>query len=347
MKKYHFNIRINIKDNNAGSKATEDCRTILISNGFNDLEVSFVKVWYLMPVNFLKLLVKLLSYLFIIERGSFVLVQYPLLGINIFFKYYIQLLKIKKCKVCAIIHDVDCLRYDFDKSRVSQEMENLMPYDAVISHNPSMTKWLKQNGYKGHIEAIFLFDYLAKNVNKVKNDSTKFAEIAFAGNLARGTFLNKLSVNSFDLNLFGPGFNKTIAAKNSRIKWFGSFSPLEILNEIKGKFGLIWDGDSTEEITGLMGNYIRYNTPHKTSLYLASGLPVIISKNAALAPFIEENNIGICINSLSDIQEKAFGISAEEYAVMKSNATLIGEKLRRGDYLTEAVRKTQEDLKKR
>ncbi|NRO11242.1 Beta-1,6-galactofuranosyltransferase WbbI [Lactobacillus helveticus] len=48
------------------------------------------------------------------------------------------------------------------------------------------------------------------------------------------------------------------------------------------------------------GNYLRYNDPHKLSLYLASGIPVIIWKKAAEAKFVEENKVGITVDSLED-----------------------------------------------
>lgn len=118
----------------------------------------------------------------------------------------------------------------------------------------------------------------------------------------------------------------------------------QIINEVNGDFGLIWDGDSTQEITGLAGHYIRYNTPHKTSLYLASGLPVIISKNAAIASFVQDNNIGVCINSLSEISTEALDISSELYRRMKENVLLVGQKLRKGYYLENAINRTLDFL---
>jgi hypothetical protein len=297
----------------------------------------------------LKLFSTLAYYSVTVKPDSFVVVQYPLLGVNPFFKYYIKLLKQKGCRFCCIIHDLDTLRSDYDKRKIEKEIDALAAYDAVISHNPAMTAWLRANGYRGHIEEIVLFDYLAPTVTLKENRSSHGNhEIAFAGNLARGNFLPKLARadNSFYLNLYGQGFPKSISENNAKIRWYGSFSPEEIIDEVAGDFGLIWDGDSTEEITGLMGNYIRYNTPHKTSLYLAAGLPVIISGNAAIADFIRSNNIGVCINSLAEISTRALGKDEEEYKKMKQNARQIGEKLRKGEYLKNALIKTRNFLEK-
>lgn len=346
MHKYHFDVHIDEKRiNNAGSKATKDCRTILINNGFRDLTISLTKKWYLLPSNLVKLFSTLAYYAVVIQPNSFIVVQYPLLAISPFFKYYIRLLKLKGCRLCCIIHDLDSLRSENRKKEVKKEMDKLSVYDGAISHNNSMTKWLQANGFTGKIEEVFLFDYLvgssSRNQNCDKEDSD--LEVAFAGNLGRGNFLSMLaeSDNSFYLNLYGSGFKKSISEKNEKIRWYGSFSPDAIINELKGDFGLIWDGDSTEEITGLMGNYMQYNTPHKTSLYLAAGIPVIVPKNAAIASFIEANNVGVCINSLSEISGKGFKMNRQKYNKMKENAMLIGLQLRQGNYLISALNKIE------
>jgi hypothetical protein len=313
--------------------------------GFIDLEISFIKAWYLMPLNLVRLLFILIKYYAEIQSNSFIVVQYPLLGINRFFKYFIPLLERKGCRICCIIHDLDSLRSPDSTTEIRKEIETLKTYHSVISHNPAMTLWLKSNGYTGHIEEILLFDYLLPGNAKTFR-AGRSGEVAFAGNLARGTFIEKLarSNNSFWLNLYGPGFNNKITGNNKKIKWKGSYPPERISSELEGDFGLIWDGDSTEEITGLMGNYIRFNTPHKTSLYLTAGLPVVISRSAAIAPYVEKNKIGICIDSLFEIPERVLAIENDVYYQLKENATRIGEELRRGLYLKHALLKIERFL---
>lgn len=72
-------------------------------------------------------------------------------------------------------------------------------------------------------------------------------------------------------------------------------------------------------MSGTFGQYLKLNNPHKTSLYLASGIPVIIWKEAALASFIVENNLGFAVDKLSEINEKLSQISDEQYKIMANN----------------------------
>ena len=107
---------------------------------------------------------------------------------------------------------------------------------------------------------------------------------------------------------------------------------------LNAEFGLVWDGPSVETCEGGYGKYLMYNNPHKASLYLVSGIPIIIWEKAALANFIVENKIGFTISSLNDINEKLEGLSDEEYRVMKQNTIIFSERLSKGFYLKKIIR---------
>lgn len=108
---------------------------------------------------------------------------------------------------------------------------------------------------------------------------------------------------------------------------------------IQGQFGLVWDGDSIETCSGNTGNYLRYNNPHKTSLYLAAGIPVLIWKEAAIAKFVQEHNAGILIDNLQEIEEVFNSTTQEKLEEMQRNAKEVGLKLRDGYYFKRAIEK--------
>lgn len=83
---------------------------------------------------------------------------------------------------------------------------------------------------------------------------------------------------------------------------------------------------------------LKINNPHKTSLYLASGMPVIIWDKAALAEFVQRNCCGITIKSIGEIDEKLKVMSEEEYQTIKANAENIGKRLRSGYYTISALK---------
>ena len=99
----------------------------------------------------------------------------------------------------------------------------------------------------------------------------------------------------------------------------------------------MWDGNSIQTCASVFGEYLRVNNPHKTSLYLAAGIPVIIWAEAALAEFVSENECGITITSLEGLSARLKNVSEEEYENLKKNAARVGEKLRKGYYTQKAI----------
>ena len=129
------------------------------------------------------------------------------------------------------------------------------------------------------------------------------------------------------------------------MNYFGAFLPDELIKNLKGKYGLVWDGDSIETCSGGKGEYLRINNPHKLSLYLAVGLPVIIWDEAAEAEFVLRENVGFTIKSLYELSEKMALISDDDYEIMKKNAEVVGARLRNGKYMTNAIKKAEKIIR--
>ena len=73
--------------------------------------------------------------------------------------------------------------------------------------------------------------------------------------------------------------------------------------------------------------------------YLSTGIPVIIWDQAALAPLIKESGAGICISSLTELDNVLLSLTNEQYQLMKRNAEKLGKKLREGYYTKHALTK--------
>ena len=247
-------------------------------------------------------------------------------------------------KKVAIIHDLDSLRFFPDDMNVkSREIESLLGYDVIICHNDVMKRWLIKNGVNAPIIPLNIFDYLCK---KESIDITKTVNeyaISFAGNLQKSIFLqNFSSVTSHMLFLYG---NKPDYKIGKNTHYEGSFSADELPMIMKGEFGLIWDGEDIDTCSGLNGNYMRYNNPHKLSLYIASGIPVITWKKAAIAEFVIKNDIGICVESLSEIDESLDSLSGVRYNELLENVRKIQKKVVSGFMIKNALMEAIEILR--
>ncbi len=73
------------------------------------------------------------------------------------------------------------------------------------------------------------------------------------------------------------------------------------------------------------------------SLYIASGLPVIVWDESAEADFVIKNRIGFTINTLSEIPAIMDGLSESEYSEMLDRVNKVRKKVTKGYFLRQAL----------
>jgi|GEM_PF-602099 len=283
-----------------------------------------------------------------LEKSSIIAINYPQINRyrdSLVFKFANQLKKSKDFKLIAIIHDIYPLFTGRPAQNELEKVELLEDYSAIISHNKEMTKYLVDQGISPEkIVNLEIFDYLLDgNLEEAKVEDRN--SIFIAGNLEKGktSFLTELSsLDSVSFNLYGPNYPEEFSKiKNPVIKYFGSFPPHELVDKLEGAYGLVWDSRSSVGGKGILGNYQRYNNPHKTSLYLATGFPVITWSESAIAPFIVNNQLGFVVGDLKELTEKFSSISEEDYKVMQKNVVEMAEKIRNGYFLSHAIQQAE------
>ena len=157
-----------------------------------------------------------------------------------------------------------------------------------------------------------------------------------------GYFFGKLNYEKPEFEIYGINFEHDNLPNNVHYK--GAFSPEELPNHLQGGFGLVWDGDSSDTCSGMYGEYLKINNPHKASLYLASNFPIIVWRQSALADFVIRNNCGIIIDSLYEITGILESMNEEKYQQLIDNCKKIGEKIRQGNYIKKALEECERKL---
>lgn len=270
------------------------------------------------------------------NEGDDVYFQYPHLGQCL--TKIIKLIKQRRAKVILIIHDLEFLRYPNMKG-FEKQINLLNSVDRLLVHTPQMKKRLFQLGVKTRMDYMTLFDYYAedpyRDINALIADKNV---IAFAGNLNKSIFLRKLdkSVIPIDFTFNFYGIEPKIRYNNNNINYKGKFQPKHT-GKIHAGWGLVWDGDSINTCSGTLGEYLKMIAPHKLSLYLASGIPVIVWNKCAHAQFVKDNNIGLTVEKISDAYCKINSISNTQYKEMVINARKIGDRLRKGIFLKRLI----------
>lgn len=332
---------------NAGNKARNDVEEIVKREGYQPLLLT-VEDWYQMgtvkaQLHKAKALAQAFSQL---KSGDQLLIQFPMLHHSFFTTRLVRKIQRRGVQVYFIIHDLEALRYaNLDtvplkhKIRVHlQESSLLKVADGVIAHNPIMKSVLVEKGIPEHkLVSLEIFDYLIPNYQE-KDGLSKDQPIIVAGNLAqeKAGYLYQLPARPA-YNLYGVGFDESRALANET--YFGSFLPDELPAALEGGFGLVWDGDSAETCSGVFGEYLRYNNSHKASLYLAAGFPLVVWKQSALSHFVLENGCGIAVESLHDLSQAIEELDDKDYQDLLVHAKSIGQEIRNGNYLTNALNK--------
>lgn len=285
---------------------------------------------------FLTKLVSVISILWHLQKGDTLFLQYPM---KKFYYMACSLARMKGANVVTVIHDLGAFR----RHKLTPESENsrLSKTDFLIVHNPIMRDYLIEHGYKGGIHCLQIFDYLSENQPADYVSPHSPWQVVYAGNLGRwrNEFLYKLApvMTEWQMALYGKGFDDK-ANHCEQLCYHGFMASDDFIAKVEADFGLVWDGDSLDECTGDWGEYLRINDPHKTSFYLRAGIPVIVWKQAAMAPFIEEENVGIAVDSLSQIGNRLKALSTEDYAKMRKAAMAMSHRLNEGYYIKDGLK---------
>lgn len=337
---YYYNI-LKDAEKHAGTKAVIDCNYILRGMGYEPINL------YMLSEND-SVIVKAKKYLSIFLRffqkaNTRIVIQHPI-GIN---RVYMKVLKLAKrirhLEYIFLVHDLISLRRAAIDTNVEIDDMMLEIADFIVSHNDKMTDYLVKRKFpKERIVNIEVFDYLGNVTEK----APRFCPVLnIAGNLDVEKCKYLLELNSIDngtqFNLYGINFDNEVL-NSSAIHYCGAFAPEEVPNQLKEGFGLVWDGTSISALEGSAGEYVKYNNPHKLSLYLVSGLPVVISEDAAEADYVKANNVGIVVKKIEDFKQRYDKMTQEEYKAMVECVKECSKKINRGYYLERAMKEIKE-----
>ena len=330
----------------AGIKARDDCETVFQALGFLPKPITGRETRNLKKAE------KLAAYyqvyrqwrevLLSLQKNDKLYIQFPLIHHTLFLRQLFRRAQRKGASIILLVHDLEIIRCAqvsgaaaITKVRTyAEETSMLRSADHVIAHNRKMIEALAKYGvHESRMINLELFDYLVGREPDKDHHLTEPVIIAGALRPHKAGYVYSLPEET-PYNLYGIGFE---GEAKGNIHYFGSFPPDELPRIMEGSFGLVWDGNSVQTCAGVYGEYLRINNPHKTSLYLAAGIPVIIWSEAALAEFVLDNHCGITIDTLEELSARIKEIPQEEYERLKKNAAEVGKKLREGYYTKKAI----------
>ncbi len=234
-------------------------------------------------------------------------------------------------RVDCIIHDIDSIRKS--DTELHEELRQLSRCHTIIAHTLAMKRVLEERGFDGkRIRTLGLFPYITDDaMHEFAEDDA--STVVFAGNMEKSGFINLLhgiASPRLRFSLYGTNFGNFRATDH--VKYCGTFMPAHP-GGIRGGWGLVWDGPELDTCSGLLGNYLRYNSSHKASMYLAVGLPLIVWSESSLRSLVESRGIGFAISSLSELPSVLASIPQGRINDMRAAARAMAAEVRAGSNL--------------
>lgn len=312
-------------------KARRDVNTIMDSCHYLPIVLGSTS-----PIGFWRVLKRywdIASLRFLISRRDRAFLQFPWIHNNKP-QFYNSLFG-SGAHIECIIHDLDSLR-GLDENNQA-ELEALNRCRSIIAHTPAMKRFLADNGIaESKIKLLYLFPYLTSDpIHTLEPAAVN--TVIFAGNLTKSSFVDKLrhiAAPDLHFNLYGNGAEHF--EPSAHVCYKGTFRP-DNPGCIEGNWGLVWDGPDIDTCSGIYGRYLRLNSSHKLSLYLALGIPVIVWSESSLRNFITDNNLGICVSSLADLRCKLGSMGTAEVAGIINSVRRFAPQLRNGDILRNII----------
>lgn len=318
-----------------GAKARVDMEDILKDMGAVNLGLK--RTFHKNKVyDYFRNLAGIMRFMCRIRKGDVLVIQYP---VKKYYRLMCRWTHLKGARAVSLIHDLGSFRRR--RLTVPQENRKLMMSDVVIPANDSTIAWLRQHGCDMPMTPQVAWDYLLADDNV--SPRSKEPSVAFVGHLQKeqNAFLYMLPPG-LEVHLYGTGAPVTAP---EHIRMHGFIHPEDFARNGKGKFGLIWYGPNLEHDTkGYIGEYISYCNPHKLGLYMRAGIPVVLWRGAGAAPFVEQEGIGITVESLNDLDKQLTAISDEQYSQMLRNVQRVSTQMAHGDYFRKALKRAIEML---
>lgn len=247
-----------------------------------------------------------------------------------------QLNAYRGLKKIFFIHDIPPLMFELNRYLLKRYIDLYNQADLVILPSENMADFLYTEGLT--VPKIIIQKMWDCPVSIDFSIYPPFNKIVnFAGNASmdKFSFAKAWKYDSVKLLVTAREGDWQHDENIEFIGWFNDQNRLANTLRKNGGFGLLWTEDEyTRE-------YMRLCACCKVSMYLASGIPVIVHSSIPEAKTVLRKKLGFAVDSLDEAVEKISNTTEEQYCQMVQSVGTFGELLRKGYFtkklLTDAV----------
>lgn len=254
-----------------------------------------------------------------ISAGDIIICQFPTGNGLGFERALVRRLKTYHGRVVIFIHNLEAMMAENPKGKLQDIIGLYNEAEVLIVPSYRMKQFLINQGIKANMKFVIqeIRDYTTQlrfpDPGKLKR------EFHFAGNPDRFPFLNtwdyEMPLKVYSNQEFG----------GSHVEKMGWMPSDRLLLELsKGGLGLVWyDSEYSRR-------YLSVNNSLKLSAYLAAGIPVIVPRGISNQCMVEENHLGIAVDTLDEAAETVKNMTEQEYRGYVSAVSQFAPLLRQG-----------------
>ena len=254
-----------------------------------------------------------------INAGDIVICQFPTGNGLGFERALIKHIKAYRGRIVIFIHSLEVGTLESQPSMLQDTVGLYNEAEALIVPSYEAKQFLINQGIKAGMK--FVIQEIRDYITQLKSlDSGKLKrELHFAGNPDRFPFIKTWN---YDMLLKVYSNQECGGNHAQRMGWMPSDRLLLELS--KGGFGLVWYGSEYGR------QYLTMNSSLKLSAYLAAGIPVIVPRGISSQCMIEENHLGIAVDTLEEAVEAVKNMTEQEYQEYASAVSQFAPLLQQG-----------------
>ena len=231
----------------------------------------------------------------------------------------ISRLKLYRCRIVIFNSTMEGLLRESNHDKMLKTIELYNQAKALIIPSLAMRQFLLDNGIRKDMKFIIqdMWDY-AMDINFF-SDPQFHREFHFLG----GSFAGIDNWNGgLPLKLYAAS-----SKQGKNIYHMGELPPGNLTSELsKGGFGLVWYQDEDSK------HCMQYDVSFSLARYLAAGIPVIVPAGISNQMIIEENHLGLVVNSLDEAIEAVGTMAEAEYQQYIRSVRQFAQIVRKGYY---------------
>lgn len=271
----------------------------------------------------------------VVQPGDLVVVQFPMwTHLNFQSEFFDTIKGIESVRMVALIHDIPT--WMFTKGEEEYDRENdfwlnqLKKFDLLIVANEKGAHKLQEDGVNVPMIQMQFWDYFYAGPRKEKQFKKKLYYVG-GRDIIDTTYRAATPLYIYDRQV-----EKKVLESGS-ITWLGRRPSDEIVSVLDGGFGVVVTENLVEKSNMNFVYYNQFNNPTKLSMYLAAGLPVIVSSKTYHARLVKEYGIGLVVDDLNEIDTIFSSMTDQDYQKMIDNVRFWQEAVSEGFFIKRAL----------